>query len=70
MLWHNVKTEIKILRLDNGFVVEWTQAIPRAQRKAMRGMMMDDDETFMGERRGMEIIETEAALLKRLKELV
>lgn len=70
MLWHNVKAEIKIVKLDNGYVVEWSRQLDPGVRRRNRQMGLDDDDTIMGERRGMEIMATEAALLKRLKELV
>lgn len=68
MLWGNTKAEIKVTEVDNGYVVEWSRRLTPKERKTAESLGREDESAF-GEHRGMEIVTTKAALLKRLKEL-
>lgn len=65
-LWNKAHAEIKITKLDNGYVIEWERDKTAAEKRAQSQRMLDNWPTV----RGIEIVDTDAKLLKRLKELV
>ncbi len=58
------KAELKIRKVDNGFILEWEQEKPQKPPYAYQTPQHEPDP------RGVEIIVKVADLLKRVKELI
>lgn len=67
MLWDNCKAELKIMKVDNGYILEWETKRTKPSSPAYLQQMGGQPEF---DPRGKEIIAKPADLLKRIKELV
>jgi hypothetical protein len=71
MIWNtNAKAKIEVIKLDNGYVIEWERQKTAAEKRSRFTISDADAEDSWPTVRGIEIVATETALLKRLKELV
>ncbi len=60
MMWHNCKAEIKIMKTDNGFIVEWETEKSRRPRS----FSSRDEDDIYGNPRGVHIFETKKAAME------
>jgi hypothetical protein len=68
MWMQGVKAELKIKKVDNGFILEWEKEKPKPP--AWNYAQQQMGQTYEPEPRGVEIIVKPADLLKRVKELI